>query len=425
MKVFKFGGASVRNAEAVKNVARILRSQRDEKIVVVISAMGKMTNKLEQIHQSWRKGEDVDDQIKEFRQFHLDIIRDLHGNNSSEAASLNAYMTELGMILDKGPSPEFDFDYDQIVSFGELISTRIVHSWLVREDLPTEWVDVRHVIKTDNKHRAANVDWNKSETSASILKDHLEKEGTDIIVTQGFIGSSKLGNTTTLGREGSDFSAAIIAFLTNATSVTIWKDVPAMLNADPKWFNNTIVLEKISYREAIELSYYGASVIHPKTIKPLQNKRIPLFVKSFNDPEASGTIIQEQMDFDHRVPSYIFKPDQLLISISPKDFSFIVEENLRDLFDTFAFLGIHINLMQNSAINFSICIDRDQAVLEKLKSLLSNTYEVRYNEDLELLTIRHYNKNTVSQLTANKEILMEQKTRQTMRLVLRDLSNED
>lgn len=425
MKVFKFGGASVKDADSVKNVARILKSFSGEKLIVVVSAMGKTTNKLEKIHINWRNGEDVDHQIAELRDFHLEIIHELHGKNTEKEADLNTYISQLESLLERDPSPEFDFDYDQIVAFGELISTKIVHSWLVKDDIPAEWVDVRHVIKTDNKHREANVEWTRSETAASVLKDHLEKEGTDVILTQGFIGSGKLGNTTTLGREGSDFSAAILAFLTNAVSVTIWKDVPAMLNADPKWFNNTIALEKISYREAIELSYYGASVIHPKTIKPLQNKRIPLFVKSFKDPESKGTVIQEDMDYDHRVPSYIFKPNQLLISISPKDFSFIVEENLRDLFDSFHHLGIHINLMQNSAINFSICIDTDQVLLEKLKSQLSKTYEVRYNENLELLTIRHYNKNTVNQLTTDKEILMEQKTRQTMRLVLRDLSTEN
>ena len=239
------------------------------------------------------------------------------------------------------------------------------------------------------------------------------------MITQGFIAGDKLGNTTTLGREGSDYSAAILAYLLDAESVTIWKDVPGMLNADPRWFSNTVKLDQISFREAIELSYYGASVIHPKTIQPLKNKGIPLYVKSFKEPMEPGSVIQEDDTSDHLVPSYIFKPDQWLVSISPRDFSFIVEEHLMEIFEVLNSIGIHINLMQNSAISFSIAVDADKRKIDQLLTRLGGTYKIRYNTGVNLLTVRHYNEKVIKDLTAEKEILLEQRSRSTVRMVLR------
>jgi aspartate kinase len=314
-------------------------------------------------------------------------------------------------------STDFDLEYDQLVCYGELISTTIVHAYLQHMGLSSAWVDARQIIRTDARHRDARVDWVRSQAYADPLKEVVREKG--IVIIQGFIGSSGVGNATTLGREGSDFTAAIMAYLLDAESVTIWKDVPGMLNADPKWFKDTVKLDKISFREAIELAYFGASVIHPKTIKPLQNKGIPLYIKSFVDPEASGSVIQEKTDSDNLVPSYIFKQNQVLVSITPKDFSFVVEDNLRDIFDIIASLGIRVNLMENSAISFSVCVDKDDYKLEKLFAQIQQSYTVRYNEDLTLITIRHYDDKTIQMLTENKEVILEQRSRQTVRMVVR------
>ena len=250
-----------------------------------------------------------------------------------------------------------------------------------------------------------------------MLKDMLSVN--DVIIFQGFIGTSDEGRTITLGREGSDFTASILAFLLDAESVTIWKDVPGMMNADPRRFPDAVKLSKISYREAIELAYFGASVIHPKTIKPLQNKGIPLYVKSFIHPDEEGTVIQKDAEWDQLVPGFIFKDNQVLISITPRDFSFVVEENLREIFDALAEASVRINLMENSAISFSICVDNNERRIEKLRELLTLQYEMRYNEKVSLLTIRHGNQETISELTRGREILIEQLSRNTARLVLR------
>jgi aspartate kinase len=275
------------------------------------------------------------------------------------------------------------------------------------------------VIRTNSDHRRAKVDWDRSQKQSGVLADHLNDSGVSIVITQGFIAGDKLGNTTTLGREGSDYSAAILAYLLDAEEVTIWKDVPGMLNADPRWFHNTVKLDKISFREAIELSYYGASVIHPKTIQPVKKKSIPLYVKSFMHPEESGSVIQESDDSDSLVPSYIFKPDQWLVSISPKDFSFIVEEHLTEIFEVLSKIGIKLNLMQNSAISFSFAVDADKRKIDRLLTRLSGSYKVRYNTGLQLLTVRHYDEQVIKELTKDKEVLLEQRSRSTVRMVLR------
>ena len=423
MKVFKFGGASVKDALAVKNVSRILSLYSGEKRTVIISAMGKTTNEMEKIVQAlWDNNKHLFHQIVEERlQFHLSILNDLFTEKHF------AIYTEVENVFENlrnkynlPHSENFDFEYDQIVSLGEVLSTLIVNAFLQEEGHSVAWDDCRKLIRTDNLYREGNVDWATTENLIKTKFIPVFKE-VDIQITQGFIGHTSEGFTTTLGREGSDYTAGIFAYCCNAESVTIWKDVPGMLNADPKWFDNTVKLESISFKEAIELSYYGATVIHPKTIKPLQNKGIPLYVKSFIDPHAEGTVIQESMENDHLVPSFIFKMNQLYLHLTPKDFSFIVEENLSDIFSRLASVNAKINLMQNSALSFAIALDHDKIDLEKILNLFNESYNVRYNEGLELVTIRHYDQATIDRVTEGKEILVEQKTKQTARFLLKDV----
>lgn len=417
MLVFKFGGASVKDAQAVRNVETILRKYPEQKLIAVVSAMGKTTNKLEELNDARNKGESLHQHLKDVRDFHEAIAGELGETIIDEIKPL---LDELEAAATEEAGSDPDLEYDKIVSYGELLSTALVEAYLRSTGLATEWLDVRNVIKTDNNHRHASVDWDRSAVKAQVLNAHLEQDNIDIIITQGFIGRSALGNTTTLGREGSDFTAGILANLTDASEAIIWKDVPGMLNADPKWFNHAVQLDRISYREAVELSYFGASVIHPKTIKPLQNKNIPLRVRSFVDPSLEGTTIHADMAYDKLVPSYIFKPDQTLVSISPKDFSFIVEGQLREIFQVCSEINLRINLMQNSALNFSIVIDHDDRKLGRLSDLLKSAFEVKYNTGLKLLTIRHYDAGTVNSLTAGNEILLEQKSRQTLRIAMRE-----
>jgi aspartate kinase len=423
MKVFKFGGASVKDANAVRNVSDILNLFSGEKITVVVSAMGKTTNKLEEIVKAYSKNEPkifkalVDD----IYEFHMNIMGELFLERHYTLYNDIEDVFEKLRARFNQPFPDnYSFEYDQIVSLGEVISSKIVASFLFEKGHSATWADARKLVRTNNLYQEGNVDWTKTE---ELIETRFLPvfQSFDIQVTQGFVGHTPEGFTTTLGREGSDYTAGIFAYCTNAESVTIWKDVPGMLNADPKWFDNTIKLDSISFKEAIELSYYGASVIHPKTIKPLQNKKIPLYVKSFIDPSASGTVIQESTAKDDLVPSFIFKMDQILFSFTTKDFSFIIEENLSDIFNRLAKVNAKINVMQNSALNFSILLDRSKVDPDQIIDLFKDTYEVRYNEGLELVTIRHYDDETLKRVTENKEILLQQKTRQTARLVMKDL----
>ncbi|MCR9171138.1 MAG: aspartate kinase [bacterium] len=420
MKVFKFGGASVKDAPAVQNVADILQLFEGEKLAVVISAMGKTTNAMEQIAQAyWDRNQPLfQERVEERRAFHLDIMNSLFSDDNAPIfKEINDIFDSLLRHFDDLVSENFDFEYDQIVSMGEIVSTKIITAYLTSRSLSCRWADARNLISTDRKFREAEVDWELS-------TNHFEKrflphyDTVDIQITQGFIGSND-NSTTTLGREGSDFTAGIIAYCCNAESVTIWKDVPGMLNADPKWFDNTVKLDQISFREAIELSYYGASVIHPKTVKPLQNKNIPLHVKSFVNPNEEGTVIQESMTGDHLVPSFIFKMDQVLFSFTPKDFSFIVEENLSDIFDRLSKVNAKINLMQNSALSFSILVDAQKVKIPQILAAFEDSYQVKFNEGLELVTIRHYDQETIDRVTVDKDILLQQKTRETARLIVK------
>lgn len=421
MLVFKFGGASVKDAEAVKNVVSILRLYSEEKMAVVISAMGKTTNAMENIVSALLTKDKTEflELIEERRLFHLSIMNRLFSDTTNEVfTDINSIFDKLSTNFETSLSDNAALQYDQIVALGEILSTKIVAAYCTQEGISAGWMDARALVRTNDVHREAEVDW---ETTTTLFQEKFlpKYAEIDVIITQGFIGHTADGLTTTIGREGSDFSAGIIAYCCDAKSVTIWKDVPGMLNADPKWFDNTVKLDSISFREAIELAYYGASVIHPKTIKPLQNKQIPLYVKSFINPKEDGTVIQSSTSNDHLVPSFIFKMNQILFSFTPKDFSFIVEKNLSDIFGRLAKSNAKINIMQNSALNFSILVDQDKVSIDRILGLFEDSYNVKFNEGLELVTIRHYDQATIDRVTTNKEILLQQKTRETARLVVK------
>jgi len=349
----------------------------------------------------------------------MEIITNLFSEKEQNVyEELNKIFQELEKYLEKMPSLNYDFEYDQIVAYGELISTKILSLFLAKSGRRNNWVDIRNCLKTDDTHREAKVDW---ELSSRLIHQVFNFESTFVYLTQGFIGGTKTNMTTTLGREGSDYTAAILSYILDSDKVMIWKDVPGIMNADPKWLDDAQKLERISYREAIELAFYGAKVIHPKTIQPLKKKEIPLHVKSFMEPSAPGTLIAKANNKrEEHIPVFIQKKNQLLISILPNDFSFIMEENLSDIFSLFAQYRVKVNLTQNSAISFSVCVDdTGKNLLELIKELKKN-YNVRYNENQELITIRHYNKEAVERMTKGREILIEQRSRNTAQYVLSD-----
>jgi len=421
MLVFKFGGASVKDADAIRNVASILSLYPGKKLTVVVSAMGKSTNKLEEIVTALetKKHKLFVGLVDELEAFHMDIMAALFPEKHFRIyQTIEELFESLKARFELVFSENISFEYDQIVSLGEVLSSHIVSAFLLEQDFSVQWMDARKLIRTDHTYQEGKVDWKKTE---QLLQERMIPafKDADILLTQGFIGHTTEGFTTTLGREGSDYTAGILAYCGQAESVTIWKDVPGMLNADPKYFANTKKLDAISFKEAIELSYYGASVIHPKTIQPLQNRNIPLYVKSFLDPKADGTAIQASSCKDHLIPSYIFKFDQALYSFTPKDFSFIVEENLSVIFGKLSALNIKINLMQNSALSFSILVDQKKLKRDEFLALFQADYEVKYNENLSLVTIRHYDDQTIEQVTQGKEIILQQRTRHTARFVLK------
>lgn len=420
MLVFKFGGASVKDAAGVINLAQIVSRYPKQKLLIVISAMGKMTNKLEELCKAYLNGEEEQThQIFEaVKAYHFEIIGDLFPNHQHPIYNdvANTFV-EIDWLIEEEITDSPDYIYDQIVSIGEVISTKIVAAYLNETGLKAKWLDARNFIQTDNNYREGNVNWEKTE--AEVQQHLLPLLDQYIGVTQGFIGGTSENFTTTLGREGSDYSAAIFSSCLNADSLTIWKDVPGVLNADPKWFDETERIPQLSYHDAIELAYYGATVIHPKTIKPIQNKNIPLYVRSFLHPEAEGTDITNAENH-LPVPSFIFKVHQVLISIFPKDFSFIIEENLSDIFSLFHNHKVKINTMLNSAISFSVSIDEDPEKLQKLIEELSVHYKVKYNTGLELVTIRYYNQETIDRVTVDKSILLEVKSRHTCQIVMKD-----
>lgn len=420
MKIFKFGGASVKDANGVKNLAKVLSLYEGEKLLVVVSAMGKTTNALERLTKAYFfKYEDPFLILQEIKNYHYEILNKLfEGKSHPVFDDVNNAFVEIEWAIEDEPTGTFDYEYDQIVSVGEILSTQIVCAYLSHIGVQTSLIDARDVIKTDNTYREGKINWEQAEKLANKLIPELFTKN-NVIVTQGFIGGTSENFTTTLGREGSDYTAAILAWCLNAQDVTIWKDVPGVMNADPKWFDNTVVINQISYNDAIELAYYGASVIHPKTIQPLQNKKIKLFVKSFINPQLKGTEISEWQN-PLPIPSFIFKVNQILISIMPKDFSFIAEDNLRDIFNLFSAHRVKINVMQNTAISFSVCVDDDEIRIPKLITDLQKTFKVLYNKNVELATIRHYNQETIERVSKDKEILLELKSRNTVQLVMKN-----
>lgn len=411
MKVFKFGGASVKDAEGLKRVAGILKSA-NEQVIVVVSAMGKTTNALEKLVPE-TEADEAEKRIRELEEYHLVLAKEVkEPHRNSVYQSLQKDFNDLRIYVKEYPHKNYNERYDRIVSMGEISSTHIINGYLNGEGISNEWIDARNLIITDNCHRDAKVDFEKTAKKIKSLKK------SNIWVTQGFIGSSDKGHITTLGREGSDYTAAILAYCTDAESVTIWKDVPGVLNADPKKFKDTVKIDHLSYQDAVELAYYGASVIHPKTIKPLQNKNIPLFVKPFLDPSASGTRIDAN-NTHLPVPCFISRPNQALLSLSPKDFSFIAEENLSYIFDSFAKLRVKVSMMQHSAINFSVCFDNGLRVLPGLLDAFQDNYRVLYNDHVELFTIRYYDQATIDKIVAGRNILLEQRSRYTIQLALK------
>lgn len=430
MNIFKFGGASVNSAAGIRNVAAILQRYEDRPLIVVISAMGKTTNALERVLNFFMQNDPLAliDQFKEIEDYHYRIITELFEDNThpvyGEADSL---FNQLRGYIRKGhlysqERPGYDFEYDQIVSYGELLSSCILHHFLLDSGKRSLLHDVRELIRTDELYRDARIDW---QTTESLIRQRfcngdqeLCKPGT-INVTQGFLGGDSHKNTTTLGREGSDFSAAIFAYSLKIKDMVIWKDVPGVMNADPKWMPEAVKLETLSYREAIELAYYGASVIHPKTIKPLENANIRLHVRSFMDPELQGTCIDNLKEWKIPVPIYIRKTDQVLISLSTRDFSFVLEENLSEIFSIIAQYRVKVNVMQNSAISFSFCVNQDPLKVKPLIGFLAKDYEVRYNENLELFTVRHYTEAAIRQILQGKAVIMEVRSRNTCQMVVR------
>jgi aspartate kinase len=420
--VEKFGGASVNSATSIKNVIDILQIEEKQRIVVV-SAMGKTTNSLEKIIELWHLYTKFNQEEFAFiKQYHINIIKELFENTSALDIALSMVeeiFSDLKQNLLSLNPKDYDFLYDSIVSYGEKISTAILSLYMTSLDINHRLIPAQEVIKTDNSYRGAQVDWKKTEKEVKEKLNNLFLE-TDLVLTQGFIGSTREGYTTTLGREGSDYSAAIFAYCFDAKSLTIWKDVEGLMSADPKRMPDAKKLEQVPYREAIELSYYGASVIHPKTIKPLENKAIPLYVKSFLNPEKEGTVITHAEEVKPLVPNYIFKDKQTLLSVSAKDFSFIVEENVANIFSELSSFGVKVNLIQNSALTFSVCFDQNDYVLPRLIEALQQDYNVKYNNDLQLITIRHYDQNAIENLNKKGRILIEQKNRVTLQCLIEE-----
>lgn len=421
MRVHKFGGASVKDAESIKNLASILKSENSA-LIVVISAMGKTTNFLEKLTEAYftRESARAEAIFKSISDFHKNIYLELGLDKyAKEAVPFSEVLDWLSNKLHKTPSLNYDFEYDQIVHCGELMSSLIVNAWLQYEGIDIQWVDARDIIRTDNTYRAANVNWETSKKAYLRQKVQYNRK----MLTQGFIGSTPEGISTTLGREGSDYTASILAVLSGASDVTIWKDVPGIMNVDPKQFNFSEKLPLISYQEAIELAYYGAKVIHPRTIKPLENRNITLFVKSFLNPEAEGTVVKDVKGELKLAPVYIIKQNQVLLSVSPRDFSFIMEKHISRIFDIFDVYNARVSMTQNSAISYSVCMDCDKHKLPGLVERLSKDFKVLYNDKLQLITIRHYTKEAINKILKGKHIILEQRSRKTSRFLVKDKIN--
>ncbi|MDG5490856.1 aspartate kinase [Psychroserpens sp. SPM9] len=414
MRVFKFGGASVKNAEGVKNLASVLQEVGHDNTLVVVSAMGKTTNALELVIKNYFDNKPaLPNALQEVKTYHNDILLGLFENPQHPIyKNVASIFEDLDYFLNRNKSPDYNFVYDQVIGFGELTSTTIISAYLNDIGLKNNWLDVREFIKTDDYYRRANVDWEQTQSAIKLNFDTNQ-----LNITQGFLGSDANNFTTTLGREGSDYTAAIFAYCLNAESVTIWKDVPGVLNADPRYFDNAQLLNSISYREAIELAFYGASVIHPKTLQPLQQKEIPLFVKSFLNPKDAGTRVGKGFGIEPNIPCYIVKKNQVLVSLSSLDFSYIVEENISEIFKLLHLYKMKVDVIQNSAISFSVCFDNTYNNLDRLLQHLKAKFKVTFNENVSLYTVRHYDKQSISAIEQGKELLLKQLTQETIQIV--------
>lgn len=415
MRVFKFGGASVKDADGVRNVVSVLKETGHNNTLLVISAMGKTTNAMEALVDAYFDDKSaIASKISDIVEYHTAILDDLFQNPQHKVyRQIKILIDEVNGFLAWNKSPNYNFVYDQVVGYGELLSTTIISAYFEEIGVKNNWLDVRNFIKTDSNYRDTTVNWDRTQKNvATINKDILN-------ITQGFLGSDDNNFTTTLGREGSDYTAAILAYCLNANSVTIWKDVPGVLNADPRYFKETQLLNNISYREAIELAFYGASVIHPKTLQPLQGKEIPLHVKSFLNPKNKGTTVGKGVGIEPKVPCFIVKKNQVLMKLSSLDFSFIVEDSMSALFKLFHEHKMKVDLIQNSAISFSVCVDNKFGGLEPLLNTLRSTYKVAHQEGVSLYTIRHFDANALESLQNGHEILLEQRGKETVQLVVK------
>ena len=414
MRVFKFGGASVKDAAGIKNVYDVLQKVGYQDVLLVVSAMGKTTNALELVIKNYfDKSESLQTSVNEIKAYHNQILLELFEDPKHEVfEALNNQFADLEYFLSHNKSPNYNFVYDQIVSYGELISTTVLSHYMNFMNIQTQWLDVRNFVKTDSNYRDAEVDW---ELTQNNISKNVKRQILNI--TQGFLGSDENNFTTTLGREGSDYTAAIFAYCLNAQSVTIWKDVPGVMNADPRYFENASLLNQISYREAIELAFYGATVIHPKTLQPLQKKEIPLYVKSFINPLLKGTVVSKGMLLEPYLPCFIVKRDQLLISLSSIDFSFIMEENISEIFALFHEFKIKVNLIQNSAISFSVCVEDKFGNFKDLHSVLTRKFKVAFSENVTLYTIRHFNDLAAEAVEKDKNVILKQVSTETMQII--------
>ena len=413
MKVFKFGGASIKDISSIKNILKIISTSNEDRLVIVVSAMGKTTNALELVvHNYFNNKENLQASISEVYNFHSEIINNLFEKSHPIFSDISKSFEKLNSFIKANKSPSYSFVYDQIVSIGELLSSRIIHHFLLNNNINCSFIDARNCIKTNSKYRGAKVEWDITNEK---IKDYISDS--KISVTQGFIGSDKNNFTVTLGREGSDYSAAIFAYVLNAESLSIWKDVPGLLNADPKFFKNTKLLNQISYSETIELAFYGASIIHPKTLQPLQKKEIPLLVKSFKNPQSKGTIISKGIDIEPLVPCYIFKQNLILLKLSSLDFSFMVEDNISDIFKELHKFKMKVDVIQNSAISFSVCFfDKYNKIKELIKNL-EGKYKIDMYKNVSLFTIRHFDEKSIKKITNKRKLLLEQRTEKTVRLI--------
>ena len=416
MRIYKFGGASVKDAEGIKNLFSIMKKEGFDKTLLIISAMGKTTNALELVVKNYFENKnELQYSINQIFEFHNTVLLELFLEKNHEVfKDIKLIFDNLKVFLKRNKSPNYSFVYDQVVPYGEILSTKIISAFLNLSGVKSNWLDSRELIKTDSNYRDADIDWKLTQKNIS---ENIDKKKLNI--TQGFIGSNQNNFNTTLGREGSDYSAAIYAYCLNAQSLTIWKDVPGVLNADPRVFKNPILLDYISYTEAIELAFYGASVIHPKTLQPLQKKEIPLFVKSFLNPKGKGTAISRGIKIKPEVPCFIVKRNLNLLKLSSLDFSFIVEENISEIFQVLHENKMKVDLIQNSAISFSVCIYDKFNRLKELLSILKATFKVECVENVNLFTIRHFDEKSSDEILKNNELILEQRTDDVLQLIVR------